>query len=146
MARSTRRHGDDWVNGSVSRRDPKIGDRRQALLKKARKAPVGLRKAVPESLLVTPLYIPGPPAGLLAIFLSYQAFAKALELDDSGVCVVLDGCQALEVGDVVVLVIELPDKVQVQLMTMVLRKGDERDYLMANSVDPKTLRLLRSLA
>jgi hypothetical protein len=59
---------------------------------------------------------------------------------------VLDGCQALEVGDVVVLVIELPDKVQVQLMTMVLRKGDERDYLMANFVDPKTLRLLRSLA
>jgi hypothetical protein len=31
-------------------------------------------------------------------------------------------------------------------MTLVLRKGDERDYLMANFVDSKTLRLRRSLA
>lgn len=139
-----RKHREDSV--SVSRRNPKIGDRREALLKRVRRTPPTLRKGVPESLLVTPLYIPGPPAGLLAIFPSYQALAKALELDDSGVCVVLGGCEHLEVGDVVDLVMELPDKDQVQLMTMVLRKGDERDYLKANFVDPETLGTLRDLA
>ncbi len=145
MARNARRHHDDSVS-SVSRRNPKVGDRREAILRKARLGRHKPRKGVPESLLVNPLFIPGPPAGLLAIFPSYQAVAKALQLDESGVCVVLGGCQQLEVGDVVDLVLELPDKAQVQLMTMVLRKGEERDFLKANFVEPETLDLLRSLA
>lgn len=143
MNRSTRRTRDDSI--SLTRRNPKVGDRREALLKKARPAPL-LRKGVPESLLVRPLYVPGPPAGILAVFPSYQAVAKALEFDDAGVCVVLGGCESLEVGDVVGLVMELPDKTQLQLMTMVLRKGDERDYLKANFVSEEVMALLRSLA
>ena len=100
------------------------------------------RKGVPESLLATPLYIPGPPVGLLAVFPNAQAAAAALDFDESGVCVVLRTCSSLEVGDVVDLVLEFPDKTQVHLMTMVLRKGNERDYLKANFIDPDTLALL----
>jgi hypothetical protein len=119
-------------------------DRRRDLLQRFQKN-ARTRKGVPETQLVTPLFVPGPPIGVLAIFPSYQALAKALDLNEDGVCVVLGGSAQLEVGDVVGLVLELPDKTQIELMTMVGRKGQERDYLQANFVEPSVLAMLRSL-
>ncbi len=102
------------------------------------------RKAVPESRIVQPVYSPGPPPGLFASFTSRATLAPALEFDDNGVCTVLANVPEVEVGDVLELLLQLPDDTMVQLISMVLRKGTHRVYIQSDFVAPEVMALLRS--
>jgi len=103
------------------------------------------RKAVPESRIVRPVYSAGPPPGLFASFPTRETLAPALVFDDNGVCTVLATVPEVEVGDVLELILQLPDRSTVQLISMVLRKGKHRVYVQSHFVEPQVIALLRSM-
>ncbi len=102
------------------------------------------RTGVPEDLLVEPVWTPGPPPSLLAVFGSKAALSRALEFQDTGVCVVLKATFGVEVGDVIELVLQLPDHSMLQLIAMILRKGPERVYVQVQFMAAETLAILKA--
>jgi|GEM_PF-1905292 len=102
------------------------------------------RQGVTEDLLVTPLWSPGPPPSLFAVFENALALACAFDEHETGARFVLAAVGPVEVGDVIELVLQLPDGSMAQLIAMIQRRGDERIWIDVQFMPPETLALLHT--